>query len=526
MVSADENVFLQEKAILEEMLNQGIVNDDIVLGISVGSEALYRKEVKVKTIIQYRAQVKELCVAADLPNLPVSIVDIAPLYIQYPQLISAVDVVVTNSFPFWENIAIDDAAAYLERETGSIRLQAEAQNKEMIMGETGWPSDGFNPDTALASPELQTAYFQSFFCRMDKELNWAYYYFTGIDNAWRREQDPNNTIEGNFGFFYADLTMKPHFRDLVFTCPGSSVEYSFLEIGDPATRDPATSRPPTHGPVSSPASCSSHNGCEALGGNCCPTDAGLYLGCCDATTLPPIATTVSPTTPSPTASPTKPIAVTETNAQTALTQSPTGSPIVASTESPTLSQTGFPTFAETEAPVASRTESPTGSPVFVSSAPLAESLTEPESPTVSPTEFPLFPETESPVAPFTESLTGSPVVVSTAPLAASLTKPPSAPSTSATDAPTRTMSPAAIISPTNSPSSAAAPNLSTGASPSPAKPPSSASPGKFPSASPASIPSAADLPSLFQPTSDAAVVGPFWYGSLVASIIFFSWLFQ
>jgi hypothetical protein len=40
-----------------------------------------------------------------------------------------------------------------------------------------------------------------------------------------------------------------------------------------------------------------------VAGNCCPTNAGLYLGCCDATTLPPIVTTVSPTTiPSPSAS--------------------------------------------------------------------------------------------------------------------------------------------------------------------------------------------------------------------------------
>ena len=39
-----------------------------------------------------------------------------------------------------------------------------------------------------------------------------------------------------------------------------------------------------------------------VAGNCCPTDVGLYLGYCDATTLPPIVTTVSPTIPSPSAS--------------------------------------------------------------------------------------------------------------------------------------------------------------------------------------------------------------------------------
>jgi len=120
--------------------------------------------------------------------------------------------------------------------------------------------------------------------------------FTGIDNTWQQEQDPNNTIEGNFGFFYANLTMKPHFQDLVFTCTGLLVEYSFLEIGDPAT-----SHPPTALPVLLPASCSVHRGCEALGGSCCPADSGGYQRCCDMTALPTIATTVSPTTLSPTA---------------------------------------------------------------------------------------------------------------------------------------------------------------------------------------------------------------------------------
>ena len=29
------------------------------------------------------------------------------------------------------------------------------------------------------------------------------------------------------------------------------------------------------------ASCKAHKGCSGLEGNCCPTDAGDFLGCCD-----------------------------------------------------------------------------------------------------------------------------------------------------------------------------------------------------------------------------------------------------
>ena len=110
-----------------------------------------------------------------------------------------------------------------------LGFKLQSQGKRLIMGETGWPSDGFINGVGTASPEIQQQFFIDFYCRMDKELNWEYFYFTGIDNAWRQEQDENNTIEGNWGLLFADLTLKPWYQDLSFTC-SDGVEYSFAEI--------------------------------------------------------------------------------------------------------------------------------------------------------------------------------------------------------------------------------------------------------------------------------------------------------
>ena len=346
-VSEFDYVFQDEMTVLESMLDQGLL-DDTVLGITVGSESIYRKEVTVQENIAYKDQVKALCVAAGRSDLPMSIVDIAPTYQSYPQLTEAVDVIITNSFPFWESVPVENATDYLLDE---IQLFT----KDFILGETGWPSGGYNAGVGTGSPEGQSEFFQQYFCRMDKELNWKYYYFTGIDSAWRQEQDPNNTIEPNWGMLYANLTLKPHFQDLTFTCPGSSVEYSFSEIDwtIPATSTPVEA-PTTNPAPTSQASCSSHYGCKDLGGNCCPTDYGDFLGCCD-TTAPQTATNSPPTT-----SPTK-----------SLAEAPTGSPskqLVADSPEPTVTPRN-PTPEPTEQPTVTPgnptrepTESPTSSP--------------------------------------------------------------------------------------------------------------------------------------------------------------------
>lgn len=374
-VSQYEDIFLGEMAALQDMFDRGLI-DSTVLGISVGSESIYRKEVNVSQIIEYRDQVKEQCVNAGFSDLPVSICDIAPVYEGNPQLISAVDVVVVNSFPFWENVAIEDSTDYLLSEINPIISQAAAENKGVILGETGWPSEGYNPDVAEASPELQTEYFTRFFCLMDRELNWEYYYFSGIDADWRLEQDPNNTLEGSWGFLYGNLTLKPHFQDLSFSCSDSSVQYTFSEIDwtiPVYTAQPTISPAPISG-----ASCEAHSGCEGLGGNCCPTDNGDYLGCCgttspsnatDETETPAVSPTASPSTAVPTASPSTATPMAEaTNAPTdefptesdpmapATSPSATNSPTVASPLSSSL-----PTFLATLGPPTLEFETSNGS---------------------------------------------------------------------------------------------------------------------------------------------------------------------
>lgn len=240
---------------------------------------------------------------AGLTKLPVTIVDVAPVYVRSQELRNAVNFTMTNTFPFWEGIAIDRAVDDLQEDLDWLMNLPESKNKPFVLGETGWPSAGFIEGVGVAGPDQQRQYFQEAYCRMHVENQWSYYWFTGIDNKWREEQDPNNTIEPNWGFFYYDGKLKEHFVGFEFQC-SDGVIYSFSEIDFtiPTEYTPAPA-------ALNPASCQAHSQCATLVGNCCPTDAGDSLGCCGTVTPPPPAAvpaarpTTSPavaTTPEPT----------------------------------------------------------------------------------------------------------------------------------------------------------------------------------------------------------------------------------
>ena len=356
--------------------------------IQVGSEAIYRDDATADEMVTYKNDVDRMLQQAGITNIPVTICDTAPMYSANPQLRSAVDVIMTNTFPFWEGIPIAGAVDDLQIDIDWLLNLRESQGKDFILGETGWPSAGFIEDVGTASPQLQRQYFEQAYCRIHVENQWAYYWFTGIDNAWRQEQDPNNSIEGNWGFFYSDLRLKEHFVDLEFSC-SDGVTYSFaeLDLSIPTGFTPAPTK-------LDPASCQADNGCAGLGlwGNCCPTAEGIFMGCCN-NEAPSTTAIPAPVTLPPTLSPTPPPSKAATS---------TLPPTETATESPvaTSSPTPFPSKAATVSPTQAETEPPTVSPTVSTEMPSAIPST--GIPTLLPTmgvESTLVPATDDPIQP-------------------------------------------------------------------------------------------------------------------------------
>jgi len=420
-VGSETWVYEEEYGELVGLVQRGLLDTNTVLGITVGSEAIYREDATEAQIIEHVTRVKSLLQNnPPLADLPVTSVDIAPNYNILPNLRASVDVIMTNTFPFWEGIPIEAAVYDLQQDISYLRSLPNANNKPFVLGETGWPSDGFIPGVGIASPENQLYFFRDFYCNVHVQQGMQYYWFTGINNDWRQIQDPENTIEGNWGIWDANLQLKPHFEGFRFTCPSNGVEYSFAEIDWTVERNT-----PAPAPLN-PASCQAHPQCATLAGNCCPNDGGLSLACCGPLTSPPpppptrapIAPTNRPVPP-PTRLPTKAPTLLPTLAPTTAVPNPfpTGSPTtVAPSPSPsTVAPTRNPTDRPSTA--APTTESPTKSPLAspITHVPTVEptTLAPIVGPTTDrPTTFPTFrPTTEAPVVVTSATPTTTPVVV-------------------------------------------------------------------------------------------------------------------
>eukprot|EP00531_Pseudo-nitzschia_arenysensis_P009169 CAMPEP_0116147492 /NCGR_PEP_ID=MMETSP0329-20121206/17782_1 /TAXON_ID=697910 /ORGANISM="Pseudo-nitzschia arenysensis, Strain B593" /LENGTH=733 /DNA_ID=CAMNT_0003643421 /DNA_START=138 /DNA_END=2336 /DNA_ORIENTATION=- len=347
-VGPDPQVFIDEYNALATII-PGITSSENweshLSGISVGSEAIYREDVTISEAIANLDSTRALLQAYGMQDVPVAIVDIAPIYSNSQELRLASDTIMTNTFPFWEGLPIELAVDELDIDLGWLLGLQESQGKSFVLSEHGWPSGGYLDDVGIASPENQLRYLEDSYCFL-KEKGWAYYWFTAIDNDWRQEQDPDNTIEGNWGFLNANLGLKDHFQGFEFSCPddGSGTIYSFGAV------DWSVPELQSEEPISPDmASCGMWQGCQALAGDCCPTPAGDFLGCCRSENfLGEDSTGQSPTEPT-TTTPTK---------------SPTISPISAATTSPTPSPTAAPTIDPTGSPTSSPTTSPTLSPTI------------------------------------------------------------------------------------------------------------------------------------------------------------------
>lgn len=230
--------------------------------------------------------------------VPVTICDVAPEYADSATLRSAVNVTFANTFPFWEGTDISGAVAELDADLSWLLSLPETQDKPFVLGETGWPSAGFIDGVGVAGPDEQKQYFVEAYCYLHVDKGWDYFWFNGIDDAWRQEQDPDNTIEGTWGFLYANMTVKDHFADLSFEC-SDGVTYSFAEL-DWTVPDGFTNPPAT---MDAAATCAAHPDCSSLGGNCCPNDEGIFLGCCDPDLVGPTIDPANNDTSVPTASP-------------------------------------------------------------------------------------------------------------------------------------------------------------------------------------------------------------------------------
>lgn len=116
-----------------------------VTALVVGNEVLLHREMTASDLAALIRSVK-----AQVP-VPVTYSDVWEYWLRYRELDDAVDFVTVHILPYWENVPIPAESAAAHVDTVRKQVAAAFPGKEILIGETGWPSEGRMRGSALPS---------------------------------------------------------------------------------------------------------------------------------------------------------------------------------------------------------------------------------------------------------------------------------------------------------------------------------------------------------------------------------------
>ncbi|KAK9419918.1 putative Glucan endo-1,3-beta-glucosidase eglC [Seiridium unicorne] len=174
-ISGGDAAIANELTALETAISTyGTAFTDLVVGISVGSEDLYRDaNGEVGTSATYLldciSQVRAKIADTGLANVPVGHVDTYDSFLNSTNtaVIEAIDWIGFDGYPYWETAlpnSIEDAHERFY--SGYNKTMALANGKPVYVTETGWPVSGDDQNLAVASVENARTYWETIACSL------------------------------------------------------------------------------------------------------------------------------------------------------------------------------------------------------------------------------------------------------------------------------------------------------------------------------------------------------------------------
>lgn len=181
-------------------------------GLIVGSEALQggimTPEQLISSIQYVRSNVP--------PSVQITTADTWNMIQANPAVVSNLDFITINIYPYWEDVSIENAAQTVMAHYNTI--VAEYPGKRVVIGEVGWPTagKGYGSDgTPLegASPANQSL-FLSEVIPLLRANNVEYFAFEPFDEGWK-PQDGAGTVEAHWGLFNSARAPKQAITKLI-----------------------------------------------------------------------------------------------------------------------------------------------------------------------------------------------------------------------------------------------------------------------------------------------------------------------
>jgi exo-beta-1,3-glucanase (GH17 family)/cellulose synthase/poly-beta-1,6-N-acetylglucosamine synthase-like glycosyltransferase len=197
-----------------------------VVRVFVGNEVLLRNDL---TVEELGAQIDKVRAAV---TVPVGTAETWAYWLKYPELAKHCDFLAVHLLPYWEGMNVDAA---VEASFANLkRVQEAYPDKQVIIGEVGWPSEGRTRGNAVATPSNEALFLRRFLDRADRE-HIRYYIMEAFDQPWKAQGEGG--VGAYWGVYNVEREQKFEFTAAVVRVPewralaGISVLIALLLLG-------------------------------------------------------------------------------------------------------------------------------------------------------------------------------------------------------------------------------------------------------------------------------------------------------
>jgi exo-beta-1,3-glucanase (GH17 family) len=191
-----------DRAEIECAVGAALVNPHIT-SLIAGNESILRGELTATEVCGYVQEMRERT------SLPATTAEPWHIWAAQPDLVACVDYLLVHIHPYWECQLIESASAYVQEK--HEQLNAQYADKTVVIGETGWPTEGTSRESHCGEVPAVSAEQQYLFAT--EFLSWTgqegidFYFFEAFDEPWKCASG-RPEVECHWGIYDAERVPK------------------------------------------------------------------------------------------------------------------------------------------------------------------------------------------------------------------------------------------------------------------------------------------------------------------------------
>ena len=162
---------------------------DVISAVIVGNEVLLRGELSATDLGAIIREVKSQV------SMPVTYADVWEFWLRHSDLQNDVDFVTIHILPYWEDLPLPASIAAAHVADIRDKVARAIPNKEIVIGEVGWPSAGRMREAARPSPSNQARVITETL-QLAARQNFRVNVIEAFDQPWKR------ALEGSTGRYW------------------------------------------------------------------------------------------------------------------------------------------------------------------------------------------------------------------------------------------------------------------------------------------------------------------------------------